>query len=148
MALLDVNVLIALLDPDHTAHDDAHAWFEGQEPEGWASCALTENCCIRILSHASYRPAPVSAVRVADSLRELMQDTRHEFWAENVSLLDPTLFAADQIGPSHRVTDAYLLGLARHRGGRLATFDRRISTRGVIDAEKSLLIIPSSKTVQ
>jgi predicted nucleic acid-binding protein len=25
--LLDVNVLIALIDPGHVAHDDAHEWF-------------------------------------------------------------------------------------------------------------------------
>jgi predicted nucleic acid-binding protein len=26
--LLDVNVLIALFDPDHVNHDVAHRWFE------------------------------------------------------------------------------------------------------------------------
>jgi uncharacterized protein len=36
--LLDVNVLVALLDPAHLHHDAAHAWFEVKREGGWATC--------------------------------------------------------------------------------------------------------------
>ena len=53
-ALLDVNVLIALLDPDHSSHRGATEWFADHVEDGWASCPLTQNGCIRIMSHPAY----------------------------------------------------------------------------------------------
>ncbi len=35
-ALLDVNVLVALLDRQHVAHDRAHAWLAQNLCTGWA----------------------------------------------------------------------------------------------------------------
>lgn len=53
-ALLDVNVLIALLDAAHVHHRNARAWLEANIEQGWASCPLTQNGCIRILSQPAY----------------------------------------------------------------------------------------------
>jgi hypothetical protein len=53
-ALLDVNVLIALFDPGHPNHEDAHRWFSRNRKQGWATCAVTINGCIRVLSSPSY----------------------------------------------------------------------------------------------
>ena len=53
-ALLDVNVLIALLDPDHSLHQRAREWFSRNAPGGWTSCPLTQNGCVRIMSHPGY----------------------------------------------------------------------------------------------
>ncbi|TLZ12344.1 MAG: hypothetical protein E6K34_17875 [Gammaproteobacteria bacterium] len=62
-ALLDVNVLIALLDSDHTLHGTAMSWFAKHAREGWASCPITQNGCVRIMSNPSYPNAlPVQAV--------------------------------------------------------------------------------------
>lgn len=54
VALLDVNVLVALFDPAHVHHDAAHAWFGEHCAQGWATCALTENGLVRVLSNPAY----------------------------------------------------------------------------------------------
>jgi len=61
VALLDVNVLVALLDADHMHHTAATHWLSEHLDAGWASCPLTQNGCIRILSQAAtptVRPRP------------------------------------------------------------------------------------------
>ena len=42
-ALLDVNMLVALFDPDHIHHETAHARFESSGSGSFATCPLTEN---------------------------------------------------------------------------------------------------------
>jgi predicted nucleic acid-binding protein len=64
-ALLDVNVLIALLDSDHVHHARARAWLKENIRHGWASCPLTQNGCIRIMSQPGY-PNALPATAVAD----------------------------------------------------------------------------------
>ena len=62
-ALLDVNVLIALFDQDHVSHKAAMTWFAAHATEGWASCPITQNGCVRIMSNPSYpNPLPVQAL--------------------------------------------------------------------------------------
>ena len=62
-ALLDINVLIALLDPDHSLYDRAREWFGRNAPSGWTSCPITQNGCVRIMAHPGYPNAlPVPAV--------------------------------------------------------------------------------------
>jgi predicted nucleic acid-binding protein len=53
--LLDVNLLVALFDPNHVFYDLAHDWFSDSRGDGWATCALTENAFVRILSNPAYR---------------------------------------------------------------------------------------------
>lgn len=64
-ALLDVNVLIALLDEAHIHHQLAMGWLTNNIEQGWASCPMTQNGCIRILSQPSY-PNTVPAALIAD----------------------------------------------------------------------------------
>jgi predicted nucleic acid-binding protein len=86
-ALLDVNVLIALLDADHSLHQQATQWFRGHARAGWASCPITESGCVRIMSHPGYPNAlPVRAVM--ERLAEASTRNVHEFWPDDVSLLD------------------------------------------------------------
>ena len=56
--LLDVNVLIALVDPAHVQHDAAHEWFARQGHKAWATCPLTENGLVRIVGHPRYPSSP------------------------------------------------------------------------------------------
>ncbi|MCG8458824.1 MAG: hypothetical protein MI919_21300 [Holophagales bacterium] len=49
-ALLDINVLLALFDLDHVDHQSARDWLVRNIGHGWASCALTQNGFVRILS--------------------------------------------------------------------------------------------------
>jgi predicted nucleic acid-binding protein len=54
IALLDVNLLIALFDPAHVHHEAAHGWFARNGKDCWATCPLTENAFVRILSNPAY----------------------------------------------------------------------------------------------
>jgi hypothetical protein len=54
VALLDVNVLIALLDRRHVHHEAAHCWFAMAQADGWATCPLTQNAVLRILGQPRY----------------------------------------------------------------------------------------------
>jgi toxin-antitoxin system PIN domain toxin len=143
-ALLDVNVLVALFDPDHVHHEPAHRWFAENRELGWATCPLTENGVIRVLGNPAYSRAPGHAALLLEHLQALCNIGGHIFWPDDVSLRDADLF---DIGapPSHRqVTDIYLLGLAVKRGGCLATFDRSIPIAKVRGARpESLTLIPA-----
>src|SRR5262245_42524722 len=86
-ALLDVNVLIALLDAGHLHHRRATEWRSDNRRAGWASCPVTQNGCIRILSQPGY-PNPQPAAQVAARLGEAAADASHAFWPDSVSLLE------------------------------------------------------------
>ena len=143
-ALLDVNVLVALFDPDHPHHEAAHLWFGRDGRAAWATCPLTENGLVRVLSNPAYSPARLSPGAVVERLRAFCRSGEHEFWPDEVSLLDSRLFRSPGPVGYRSVTDVYLLGLATARGGRLATFDRRILVRSVVGADDGHLeLIPA-----
>lgn len=137
-ALLDVNVLIALLDQDHTLHAAALGWFGARAATGWASCPLTQNGCIRVMSHVSY-PNALPAAQVCVRLRDAVANPAHEFWPDDISLLDGNVADPTRIIGSRHVTDVYLLGLAVRHGGTFATFDRTIPTNAVRGFRKAHL---------
>jgi toxin-antitoxin system PIN domain toxin len=136
MTLPDVNVLVALFDPAHPNHDDAHAWFRRARNHGWATCPLTINGCVRVLSNPAYPTVNARPTEVISKLRILCGEAHHEFWPEAISLLDEKLFRSDFIGGHQKITDAYLVALALKRGARLATFDRAIPFRAVVGANE------------
>ena len=138
-ALFDVNVLVALLDGGHLHHRKATAWLAAHQRAGWASCPLTQNGCIRILSLASY-PNSQPPGAVAARLAHALSGERHEFWPDSLSVLAPRQLAWEHVLGSRQVTDAYLLALAVKHGGRLVTFDRGISIAAVPGAAKRHLV--------
>ena len=129
-ALLDVNVLIALLDADHLHHRRATAWLAANIAGGWASCAITQNGCVRIMSQPGY-PNPLPTARVAERLRAATLTAHHQFVSGNTSLLDAEHFDTEQLLGHRQVTDAYLLGLAVAHRLRLVTFDANVPLRVV-----------------
>ena len=131
VALLDVNVLVALFDPDHVHHDVAHDWFADAGRSGWATCPLTEAGFVRVLSNPAYGGTLSRAVDLADRLRRFSGSGGHVFWPDEVSLLDASLFDLPRVTGHRQLTDVYLLGVAHTRGGCLATFDRTIPVRAV-----------------
>ncbi len=141
--LLDVNVLIALIDPCHVAHDEAHDWFATNGAAAWATCPITENGVIRIISHPRYPNSPGSPVLVAGIVAKLRALPGHVFWPDDVSLIGSTDVDSSRILTSAQVTDTYLLALAKAHGGRLASFDRKLSTAAVIDGRATLHLIES-----
>jgi toxin-antitoxin system PIN domain toxin len=141
VALLDVNVLVALFDPDHVHHDLAHDWFAGQKADGWATCPLTENGFVRVLTSPSYASPPNRPAEVIASLQAFQLSGGHHFWPARASLADRSIFNPAYIRGHRQLTDIYLLGLAKMADGRLATFDRTIPLGAVKDAAKSTLLV-------
>ena len=139
--LLDVNVLIALIDPAHVQHDRAHEWFAATGKSSWATCPLTENGVLRIVGSARYPSSPGTPAAVAELFVVLRGLGGHEFWADDVSLLDDPLVDTARLLESSQITDSYLLALASRHGGMLATFDRRLVTAAVADGERGLHVI-------
>ena len=127
IALLDVNVLIALLDSNHVFHEQAHQWWATQMKEGWASCPLTENGVVRVMTQPAYSPSQQFSPRqILDALKSFQRETKHTFWPDAISLLDETRIASELIVGHRQLTDVYLLALAVANAGTLVTFDSSI----------------------
>ncbi len=129
-ALLDVNVLIALLDAAHVHHRVARTWLEANIEAGWASCPLTQNGCIRIMSQPGY-PGAQAPAAVAARLAEAAATQWHEFWPDDLNSLETGVLDWSQVLSSRQLTDAYLLALAVKHGGRLVTLDRAVPQAAV-----------------
>jgi hypothetical protein len=127
VGLLDVNVLVALVVPEHEHHDAALTWYVGADNEGWATCAVTELGVIRVCAQLPGGGWPPE--RTADQLLILTADGRaHEFWPDALSPAVMPEVRTAQTGK--QLTDRYLLGLARRHGGKLVTFDRSLASAG------------------
>jgi len=139
--LLDVNVLIALIDPSHVQHDRAHNWFAAQGNQAWATCPLTENGVLRIVGSARYPNSPGTPAAVAELMTVLRALGGHEFWPDDITLLDGQRIDRARLLESSQVTDSYLLALAVAHGGQLATFDRHLVADAVLYGARSLHLI-------
>ena len=138
--LLDVNLLLALSDPVHEHHKVAHGWFAAYGCQAWATCPITENGFVRIASHLKYPNRPGDSSVVLAILRRFCAAEGHHFWAGDVSLRE--LLEPGRVVTPAQVTDLYLLGLAVHREGKLATLDQRIPAAAVRGGAQALERIP------
>ncbi len=140
--LLDVNLLLAMMDGQHVAHATAHAWFDEFVNEGWASCPITQNGFVRIISNTKYPNPTATPAEAASMLADAVNSVKgHQFWADDVSLLSNSHILRDRLlSPSH-ITDTYLLALARRHDALLATLDRRLVTTAVKDGAEYLHVI-------
>ena len=141
IALLDVNVLIALLDPQHVHHDSAHQWFIRNSSAGWATCPITQSGVLRIIGNPRYPNSPGSPAAVMPLLLGLLSHPDHYFWADDLSWSENGVIDGDQVLARGQITDAYLLALAAQHQGILVTLDSRITTRAVQGGEQCLLLI-------
>jgi uncharacterized protein len=139
-ALLDVNVLVALLDGGHLHHGMAMQWLSAHARNGWASCPLTQNGCLRTLSLPTY-PNPQPPARIAERLAAATGDRSHEFWPDSLSLLEPNRLRWDRVLSTRHITDVYLLALAVQHGGCLVTFDRSVAVDAVPGALKRHFVV-------
>lgn len=141
-ALLDVNIVIALLDPDHAFHERSHDWWEANAKSGWASCPITENGVVRIMSHPGYSPGGrFTPGDLISRLQLFAGQTDHEFWPDDISLRDNAIFTTERIHSSRQITDLYLLALAAKHGGKLATFDQGIPISAARNAKAENLSV-------
>jgi uncharacterized protein len=139
-ALFDLNALIALLDSQHLHHARAMQWWAQYRVHGWASCPLTQNGFVRVVSQPSYS-FPIS---IGDAFEHLHRNTKrdnHAFWPDDVSLLDEQMIDREHVLGPKQLTDIYLLALAVKHGGRLVTFDRAIPISAVRGAKPHHLVV-------
>ncbi len=124
--LLDVNMLVALLWPAHESHGAVQRWFGRHSRLGWVTCPFTEAGFVRILSNPAFSRdavAPREAVRV---LGASLNHPSHRFWKDAIGYGEAVEAFEERLAGYRQVTDAYLLGLAIHNDGKLATLDRAI----------------------
>lgn len=141
-SLLDVNVVISLLDPDHDFHQRAHEWWREHQKDGWASCPITENGVIRVMSHPGYNPMrSLTTDAVSVLLRRFTEGTNYEFWPDTVSFLNDAVIDTKRVLGPRQITDLYLLALAAYHGGRLVTFDESVHGAAVLQATREHLLV-------
>lgn len=135
-ALLDVNVLTALLWPGHVHYESAHRWFSARANARWATCSLTQLGFVRIVSNPAFSRDALSPVAATALLAKNLSHPAHEFWAESLQVPAVIARIESRLQGYRQLTDAYLLALASHRKGVLATFDRPLRTLagGVFDS--------------
>jgi hypothetical protein len=138
-ALLDVNVLLALLDSDHIDHELATDWLDDGLRSGWASCAITQNGFVRIISQPRY-PSPITPAEAVDLLARTCAQPHHEFWPCDASLLDGGTVDRARLLGHRQVTDAYLLALATRHEGRFVTFDQSVPVSAVHGATRANVV--------
>jgi uncharacterized protein len=112
--LLDGNVLVALVVPDHVHHDAARSWFTGAGP--FATCPTVQGTLLRLLLRQGSNAARAGAV-----LATVVAHPAHRQWLDDITYAQVDL---STVLGHRQVTDAYLAALARSRGGRVATLDR------------------------
>jgi hypothetical protein len=137
--LLDVNLLLALSDPMHIYHDVTHRWFAQTGQRAWATCPLTENGYVRVASHAKYPNRPGDVPVVLALLRQFCSTRGHQFWPDEVSIRE--VLNSDFVLTQAQITDVYLLGLAVHRKGKLASLDQHIPVDAVRRGREALELV-------
>lgn len=137
---MDINVLLALLDSDHIDHLHAREWLDENIEGGWASCPITENGFVRIISQPRY-PSPVAPAEAIGLLARATESAHHEFWPCGVSILDAGILDGSHLHGPRQVTDAYLLALATVNDGRFITFDRSVAPTAVQGATDQHLTV-------
>ena len=124
--LLDANVLIALAWPSHTAHERVLQWFARNSRLGWATCPFTECAFVRIVSNPAFSPNYLTITEAVRLLTLNVSHPEHHFWPDDLPLHNAIRPMQERMWGHNQVTDGYLLGLAIHRKGRLATLDRSL----------------------
>jgi uncharacterized protein len=124
--LLDVNVLIAAAWPTHQSHERVQQWLARHAREGWATCPLTESAFVRIISNPAFSPNALTVADALGLLRVNLDHPSHRFWEDDIPFEQSVEPFDDKLVGHREVSDAYLLGLAIHKRGKLATLDRAI----------------------
>ena len=138
-SLLDLNVLIALADPEHKHHQKARSWFALWGRGSWALCPLTEAGFLRVTTNPAFRPGPRSleqAIAILQTLKGIC-----DYCPINESWVTLTARFASRIRGHQQVTDAYLLGLAIRESRVLVTFDKGFQFMAGDEFRENVLIL-------
>jgi uncharacterized protein len=126
-SLLDVSVLVALFWTSHPRHETAREWFARHANAGWATCPVTQAGFVRVVSNPKFSKSSPTVAEAAKLLGENLGHPMHRYWPADINFLEATESFLPRIIGYRQSTEAYLLGLAMHRRGRLVTMDRGIS---------------------
>jgi toxin-antitoxin system PIN domain toxin len=143
VALLDINILTALLWPTHEHHEAAHRWFGSRAGAPWATCALTQLGFVRIVSSPAFSPDALSPIDALALLGTNLGHPAHEFWTDSVPIPTAVRQLEARLQGYRQLTDAYLLALAHRRKAVLATFDRGLRTLAANELSGSVEIVPT-----
>ena len=121
--LLDLNLLIALAWPSHVHHRAAQEWFRQTGKQNWASSPLTQTGFIRISSNPKFIDGAVTPKEAVALLEKATKLGHHQFWPDDLDITSTSTIPTSHLLGHQQVTDAYLLGLAIDRKGKLATLD-------------------------
>ena len=125
--LLDVNVLLALSWSKHAAHAVAQRWFGRNAARGWATCPFVQAGFVRIVSNPAFSAHAVTPKEALEALEITTQHPAHQFWPDGLGVVEALAGLKSHLFGHQQVTDAYLLGLAIHHKGKLATLDQRVA---------------------
>jgi uncharacterized protein len=124
--LLDASVLIALAWPEHTAHDRASRWFAHHARGGWATCPITQAALVRVLSNPAFSERALTPSKALQVLSRNLELPGHHFWSDSIDVRAALEQLSIVLTGHQQITDGYLVALAIHNRGKLATLDRRI----------------------
>jgi hypothetical protein len=124
--LLDVNALIALMWPAHESHLQVGEWFSHHVRQGWATCPFTQAAFVRLVSNPAFSRDAVTPQEAIALLSENLKHRYHRFWSDDISFGEAVESFQGRVVGHRQVSDAYLLGLAIHKKGTLATLDRAV----------------------
>jgi uncharacterized protein len=141
-ALLDANVLIALLWPAHEHHEAAHRWFAADRGRRWATCPLTELAFVRIVSNPAFSTDALRPADAAALLARNLAHPRHQFWPDDIPVSAGLVTPAQSLRGHRQVIDAYLLALAVKRRSTLATFDAGVRAVAPATHARAVDILP------
>jgi toxin-antitoxin system PIN domain toxin len=101
---------------------------------------LTQNGFVRVISNPGYS-RPVALSDAVALLSAQVAEPGHVFWADDISLLDASVFNHARFHGPSQITDAYLLALAAKNGGRLVTLDRGIALAAVRGVQSNQVVV-------
>lgn len=136
--LLDVNILIALLDTLHIHHKKSENWFFDIASKSWATCPITENGFLRIVTSTAYENIDANFKEALTRLNHLREIGNHNFWSDEISFPSSKDLFPQYVINSKEITDIYLILLAKKNKGKLATLDKKIKSDAIVDGKKYL----------
>lgn len=123
--LPDLNVWLALADPDHQHHRRARQYWETEAAPELAFCRLSMLGLLRLLTHSKVmRGSPFTPAEAWQGYRTFLALPEVSFLPENPRVEPQFTAWTDSVAfASHRWTDAWLAALAFTTGSRLVSFD-------------------------
>ena len=88
---------------------------------------MTQAGFVRVVSNPVFSRRAVSPRDALEVLSGSLQHPAHHFWTEDLGVTEALTHFGRRLFGHQQITDAYLLGLAIHKKGRLATLDASLS---------------------